>query len=97
MGRALLIVILLAPFTAAAGNAEFEARETERAVRAEGTGTPTSERAIDRARSTYRKDPARGRAELDEVRRDARQRPATPEPGTGYQTPILDPAWREGR
>lgn len=97
--RAILILsvwIWAAPFPAGAANCEFEAQATQRAVRDQGTGTGTTERAIGRARSQCRRDPSGGRAELDSVRRDARQRPAPPASGDGYQTPILDPAWREG-
>lgn len=82
--------------TALAANCEPEAQATERVVRDLGTGTTTTERAIGQARSNCRKDPSAGRADLDAVRRDARQRPSPPRENGGYQTPILDPAWREG-
>lgn len=104
-GIAALLLALLWPLAATAANCEPEAQATERVVRDLGTGTATTERAIGRARSICRQDPPAGRAELDSVRRDARQRPIPPGssgPGSGtdeggYHTPILDPAWREGR
>lgn len=92
----LSVSIWAAPVSAGAANCEFEAQATQRVVRDRGTGTVTTERAIGRARSQCRQDPSGGRALLESVRRDARQRPPPPSGGDGYRTPILDPAWREG-
>lgn len=88
----LVMALMIAAWPATGGAADSvapEARATEKEVRQQGTGTPGSERAIDRARSQGKG----GRAILDDVRRDARQRPAPPSNG-GYRSPTLDPEWR---
>lgn len=89
----LVLAMVTWPGLGQAGSSAPEARETERAIRNQGTGTPGSERAIDRARSP-RTSPKSGRATLDETKRDARQRPAPGQDGDGYRSPTLDPAWR---
>jgi hypothetical protein len=81
------------PGSSQAGSSAPEAREAERAIRHQGTGTPGSERAIDHARSP-RASSKSGRITLEETARDARQRPPPPKADDGYRSPTLDPAWR---
>lgn len=93
MLRCLAVLVIMVPSLGQAGSSAPEARETERAIHSQGTGTPGSERAVDQARSP-RTSPKSGRATLDETKRDARQRPAPAKNGDGYRSPTLDPAWR---